>query len=153
MNMKIILIDDEPPALRLLVQMLQKVAPQCIILATCSSLKEGIAAIQSMRPELVFLDIEMPRQKGIEITEFFDGELPFQVVFVTAYPEFAAEAFGLNATDYLLKPCAKPNRKKCFNIWKSKWRLSLFMPEQRLKKYCSRLPMVLKSLHPRASTS
>jgi len=102
--MKIILIDDEPPALRLLVQMLQKVAPQCIILATCSSLKEGIAAIQSMRPELVFLDIEMPRQKGIEITEFFDGELPFQVVFVTAYPEFAAEAFGLNATDYLLKP-------------------------------------------------
>jgi len=102
--MKIILIDDEPPALRLLVQMLQKVAPECIISATCSNLKEGIAAIQSLRPDLVLLDIEMPRQKGIEIKEFFDGELPFQIVFVTAHAQYAANAFGMNATDYLLKP-------------------------------------------------
>ncbi len=102
--MKTILIDDEPPALRLLVQMLDKVAPECIIAATCSNLKEGIAAIQSMRPDLVFLDIEMPRHKGIEIAEFFDGELPFQIVFVTAHAQYAADAFGLNATDYLLKP-------------------------------------------------
>lgn len=102
--MKTILIDDEPPALRLLLQMLQQVAPNCVIAATCSNLKEGVAAIQSMRPELVFLDIEMPRQKGIEITDFFDGELPFQIIFVTAYPQYAADAFGLNATDYLLKP-------------------------------------------------
>lgn len=102
--MKTILIDDEPPALRLLLQMLQKVAPQCIISATCSNLKEGVAAIQSLQPELVFLDIEMPRQKGIEISEWFVGELPFQVVFVTAYPQYAVDAFGMNATDYLLKP-------------------------------------------------
>jgi len=102
--MKTILIDDEPPALRLLVQMLQKVAPEYLIIATCSNLKEGIASIQSMQPDLVFLDVEMPRQKGIEIAEFFDGELPFQIVFVTAHTQYAADAFGLNATDYLLKP-------------------------------------------------
>lgn len=102
--MKVILIDDEPPAIRLLLQMLQKVAPNCVILATCSNLKEGITAIHSLQPDLVFLDIEMPQQKGIKIGEFFDGNLPFQLIFVTAHQEFAVEAFGLNATDYLLKP-------------------------------------------------
>ena len=102
--MKIIIIDDEPPAIRLLLQMLQKVAPNCVILATCSNLKEGITAIHSLQPDLVFLDIEMPQQKGIKIAEFFDGDLPFQLIFVTAHQEYAVEAFGLNATDYLLKP-------------------------------------------------
>jgi len=104
MNMKIILIDDEPPAIRLLLQMLQKVVPDCVILATCSNLKEGITAIHGLQPDLVFMDVEMPQQKGIKIAEFFDGDLPFQLIFVTGHQEYAVEAFGLNATDYLLKP-------------------------------------------------
>lgn len=104
MNMKIILIDDEPPAIRLLLQMLQKVAPDCVILATCSNLKEGITAIHGLQPDLVFMDVEMPQQKGIKIAEFFDCDLPFQLIFVTGHQQYAVEAFGLNATDYLLKP-------------------------------------------------
>ena len=69
--MKIILIDDEPPALRLLMQMLQKLAPSSIVVSTCSNLKDGISAIYNLRPDLVFVDIEMPRQKGIEIGSYF----------------------------------------------------------------------------------
>lgn len=111
MNMKIILIDDEPPAIRLLLQMLQKVAPDCFILATCSNLKEGISAIHGLQPDLVFLDVEMPQQKGIKIAEFFDGDLPFQLIFVTGHQKYAVEAFGMNATDYLLKPLTEEKLK------------------------------------------
>jgi two-component system LytT family response regulator len=142
--MKTILIDDEPPALRLLVQMLQKVAPQCTIAATCSNLKEGVAAIQNLQPELVFLDIEMPRQKGIEIAEWFNGELPFQVIFVTAYPQYAADAFGLNATDYLLKPLTE--EKLIAALRKAEQKRSLHQLENQLTPTPTQTSTALKKI-------
>jgi two-component system LytT family response regulator len=142
--MKAILIDDEPPALRLLVQMLQKVAPDCIISATCTNLKEGIAAIQSMQPDLVFLDIEMPRQKGVEIAESFTGELPFQVIFITAHPQYAAEAFELNATDYILKPLTE---EKLLNaLHKAQQKRLLLQLETQWTPQPTQPPTVLKRL-------
>lgn len=131
--MKIILIDDEPPAIRLLLQMLQKVAPNCVILATCSNLKEGITAIHSLQPDLVFLDIEMPQQKGINIADFFDGDLPFQLIFVTAHQEYAVEAFTLNATDYLLKPLTEEKLKSA--ISKAEQKSMLQNLERRVASY------------------
>ena len=142
--MKTILIDDEPPALRLLVQMLQKVAPSYTIAATCSNLKEGVEAIQRIQPELVFLDIEMPRQKGIEITEWFNGELPFQVIFVTAYPQYAVDAFGVNATDYLLKPLTE--EKLLAALQKAEQKKSLRLLETQSVRQPIHGPKALKKL-------
>lgn len=142
--MKAILIDDEPPALRLLVQMLQKVMPSCVITATCSNLKEGIAAIQNLEPDLVFLDIEMPKQKGIEISEWFTGELPFQVIFVTAHAQYAADAFGLNATDYVLKPLTE--EKLMTALHKAEQKRLLRQLERNLASSPSQSPTALKKL-------
>jgi two-component system, LytTR family, response regulator len=58
-----------------------------------------------MKPDLVFLDIEMPGNSGLEILNYFDeNEVNFEIVFITAYSEYAVEAFKLSAADYLLKP-------------------------------------------------
>lgn len=105
MNLKVILIDDENRALNLLKAMLHINFPNIEILAMCNNLELGVKAIKKMKPDLVFLDIEMPGNSGLEILNYFDeNEVNFEIVFITAYSEYAVEAFKLSAADYLLKP-------------------------------------------------
>lgn len=105
MNLNIILIDDEIRALNLLKAMINTNFPEIEILAMCNDLESGVSAIKKMKPDLVFLDIEMPGSSGLEILNYFeDTEISFDIVFLTAYSEFAVEAFKLSAADYLLKP-------------------------------------------------
>ncbi|MEO8111757.1 MAG: LytTR family DNA-binding domain-containing protein [Ginsengibacter sp.] len=98
-----VLIDDEKNALEMLEWQLQTYCSQLVVKATCSSAEEGIAAIQLHRPQLVFLDIEMPLKNGFEVLLFFKEPF-FDVIFTTAYNQFAIKAFRFAAFDYLLKP-------------------------------------------------
>src|SRR5688572_5125066 len=100
-----VIIDDENKARVLLRAMLERYAPDLNILADCNDLPTGVKAIKKLKPDLVFLDIEMPGYSGLELLDFFDEEeLNFDVIFTTAYNEYAVQAFRFSAIDYLLKP-------------------------------------------------
>lgn len=100
-----LLIDDEEMACRLLQGMLAQYCPQVDVVGICHDLPSGVKAIRKFKPDIVFLDIEMPGHSGLELLDFFDeNEVDFSVVFVTAYNRYAIQAFKLSAVDYLLKP-------------------------------------------------
>jgi two-component system, LytTR family, response regulator len=99
--MRVLIIDDERLARRELRTLLMEF-PQVEIVGECSNAEEGIAQIKALSPELVFLDIQMPDKNGFEMLQELE-QVP-QVVFVTAYDEYAMKAFEVNALDYLLKP-------------------------------------------------
>jgi two-component system LytT family response regulator len=101
--LKAILIDDEPDCIRLLSLQLKEHCPQVQILGQYTSSEESLHAIQTQEPDVVFLDIEMPEMNGFTLLEQLD-EIPFSLIFVTAYNEFALKAFRFSALDYLLKP-------------------------------------------------
>lgn len=102
--MKAIIIDDEPLARMMVKEYLQSY-PHITIVAECNDGFEGIKAIQQYLPELVFLDIQMPKINGFEMLELIDN--PPQVIFTTAFEEYAIKAFDAHAADYLLKPFSK----------------------------------------------
>src|SRR5687767_2443042 len=98
---KVILVDDEAPARQLLREYLQYY-PALKIVAECRNGNEALAMINSLQPDIVFLDIQMPGKTGFEVLK----ELEFipQIIFSTAFDQFALKAFEVNAIDYLLKP-------------------------------------------------
>ncbi len=102
---KSIIIDDEPKARVLLNAIIEQYCPKVRIDALCSDLPSGIKAIKKYKPDLIFLDIEMPGHSGLELLDFFDEEeVNFGIIFITAYTEYALQAFKFSAIDYLLKP-------------------------------------------------
>jgi two-component system, LytTR family, response regulator len=102
---KCIIIDDEPKARKLLQAVIEQYCPQLQIEALCEDLPSGIKAIKKYKPQLIFLDIEMPGHSGLELLDFFDEEeVNFDIIFTTAYNEYALQAFKFSAIDYLLKP-------------------------------------------------
>jgi two-component system, LytTR family, response regulator len=98
-----VLIDDEKNALEMMEWLLKTYCPEVEIAAMCNSSEQGINAINKHRPDIVFLDIEMPNMNGFDMLEKFD-KLFFDVVFCTAYDQFAIKAFKYSALNYLLKP-------------------------------------------------
>jgi two-component system, LytTR family, response regulator len=103
--MKAIIIDDEAPCCKVIEQVLAKYCPQVQVLAVCKDGLEGLNAISKFQPDVVFLDIEMPRMNGFQMLEALGpNDLPFSLVFTTAYDQFAVKAFKFSAFDYLLKP-------------------------------------------------
>lgn len=98
-----IIIDDELHCIKSLENDLRTYCSSIQIIASCRSAKEGILAIKKNRPDLVFLDVEMPWMNGFEMLEMLEG-INFSVIFTTAHDEFAAKAFRISAIDYLLKP-------------------------------------------------
>ena len=99
-----IIIDDEPSAVNVLTMLLTKYCKNEVeVVATSTSPEEGIELINKHKPDLVFLDIEMPNISGLELLNSFTNP-EFRVVFVTAHDTYAVEAFRLCALDYLLKP-------------------------------------------------
>ncbi|MBA4850750.1 LytTR family DNA-binding domain-containing protein [Emticicia sp. BO119] len=101
--MTAILIDDEIRSTQNLRIELNEYCPDVIVLAECNSAQKGIEAIQLFKPDVVFLDIEMPFMNGFDLLNSFD-KIAFNVVFATAYDEFALKAFEFSAIDYLIKP-------------------------------------------------
>lgn len=102
--MKAIIIDDEPLARMMVMEYLQGY-PEITIVEECNNGFEGLKAIQQHQPDLIFLDIQMPKINGFEMLELIDN--PPQVIFTTAFEEYAIKAFDLHAADYLLKPFSK----------------------------------------------
>jgi two-component system LytT family response regulator len=98
-----IVIDDEAPS-REELKALLNAAGGVDVVAECANAIEGLVAIHRLRPDVVFLDIQMPRVSGLEMVEMIDPAALPCVVFVTAYDEHALKAFEEHATDYLLKP-------------------------------------------------
>ncbi len=101
--MKALIIDDEPDNVRLLALQLARHCPQIDLVGQYTDSTEGLRAIQTLQPGLVFLDIEMPIMNGFQLLERI-GEITFHLVFVTAYDQYAVRAFRFSALDYLLKP-------------------------------------------------
>lgn len=100
--MKAIIIDDERLARQELKHLLEIHKDTITIIGEASNGKEGLALIKELSPDLIFLDIQMPEMTGFEMLKQLD-EIP-KVVFVTAYDDYAIDAFKVNALDYLLKP-------------------------------------------------
>jgi two-component system, LytTR family, response regulator len=98
-----VLIDDESNSLEMMEWLLKTYCPQVSIEAMCNAADKGVEAINKYRPDVVFLDIEMPHMNGFDMLEQFD-KLFFDVVFCTAYDQFALKAFKYSALNYLLKP-------------------------------------------------
>lgn len=101
--MKAILVDDEPDGIRTLKKMLDLHCPDVHVVATCFNAITAEQQIAEFKPDVVFLDIQMPGKSGLELL----SELPaknFEVVFVTAYNEYILQALQYSAADYLLKP-------------------------------------------------
>lgn len=101
--LKALIIDDEPDCVHLLARELGTHCPQVQVIGQTTSSEDGLRLIQTLQPDLVFLDIEMPRLNGFQLLERV-GEIFFQLIFVTAYNEYAVRAFRFSALDYLLKP-------------------------------------------------
>ncbi len=100
---RVLIVDDEPPALSEL-RVLLNAAGDVDIVGEAGNAVEAIAAINRLRPEVVFLDIQMPRISGLEMLAMLDPEHAPRIVFLTAHDNYAVQAFEENAYDYLLKP-------------------------------------------------
>lgn len=98
-----IIIDDEERARNVLETILTDYCPEVTVLAKAEDVPKGVIAINKFNPDVVFLDIEMPNYSGFELLDFFN-EVNFEIIFVTAYSEYAIKAFEVSAIDYVLKP-------------------------------------------------
>lgn len=115
--MKIVVIDDEPLARMVVLEYIQQ-HPDMEVMAECSDGFQGVKAIMQHKPDLIFLDIQMPKINGFEMLELLDT-MP-SVIFTTAFDEYAIKAFESNAVDYLLKPFSKERFDLAIEKYKSK---------------------------------
>ena len=100
---KAIIIDDEVHCLDTLSILLKEYCPDVHVTDLCRSAKQGLEAIEKIKPDLVFLDIEMPVMNGFEMLEQF-SEISFAIIFTTGYDQYAIKAIRFSALDYLQKP-------------------------------------------------
>jgi two-component system, LytTR family, response regulator len=102
-KIRALIVDDEPLA-RSNLAVLLRLDPEIEIVSECGSGQDGLEQIRSQKPDLVFLDVQMPECDGFDVLELLGNDLPPAVVFVTAYDQYALRAFEAGALDYLLKP-------------------------------------------------
>ncbi len=102
-NIKAIIVDDESAARDVLHNLILRSKCAIDIIDHCIDIEQAVSAIKSKKPDVVFLDIQMPNYAGYEIASFFDS-IDFEIIFVTAYDQYAIKAFELSAIDYLVKP-------------------------------------------------
>jgi two-component system, LytTR family, response regulator len=102
-NIKTILVDDETNNLQFLQSLLKDNCPSLQVMETANSAADGLLMIQELKPQLVFMDVDMPGMTGFEVLKKIEP-LNFEVIFVTAYNQYAMEAFEYNAVAYITKP-------------------------------------------------
>ena len=106
-----IIIDDERHSCDALKMLLAKCCPQIQVAEICHSGEEGITKINELKPQLVFLDIEMPHMSGFQMLEQLPA-INFEIIFTTSYDQYAITAFKFSALDYLLKPVDREELEK-----------------------------------------
>ena len=109
-----IIVDDEELARQGIAMRLEEVS-EVAILAQCQNGREALNAINEYEPDLAFLDIQMPGMSGLELIGEIQGDVMPMIVFVTAFDEFAVDAFDVHAVDYLLKPVESNRLKEAIN--------------------------------------
>jgi two-component system LytT family response regulator len=110
--MKALIIDDEKKARQVLHILIEENCSKITEIFEAEDLLSGVELIKKKQPNIVFLDIEMPEHSGLEILNFIEKEVyNFEIIFTTAYSEYAIQAFQLSAIDYLLKP-VRPSKVK-----------------------------------------
>lgn len=100
-NLTCIIVDDEPPAIRILQKYAEQL-PDLECLATTQKSIEALQLVETLKPDILFLDIQMPELTGIQLSTLLKDKV--KIIFTTAYAQFALEGFELNVVDYLLKP-------------------------------------------------
>ncbi|MCB0531447.1 MAG: response regulator transcription factor [Lewinellaceae bacterium] len=136
--MTCILIDDEADCLELLALLIQKYCPGLSVIGQYDHPRQAIDAIWEHRPELVFLDVDMPEINGFGVLDAC-RDLPFQVIFTTAYQEYAVKAFRYSATDYLLKPVDRND------LWEA---IQKAMQERSAQQLAEQREILFNYLHP-----
>src|SRR6187549_2364333 len=125
--LKAIIVDDEPYCCESLVTLLREYCPDVEVAGLFHNGKDALDAIRRQSPDLVFLDVEMPKMNGFEMLE----QLPsvnFEIIFTTSYDQYALKAIRFSAIDYLLKPIDREELKKA--VEKVKHRFQIPVPQQ-----------------------
>ena len=131
-----IIIDDESHSRRTLMMMLKDYCPEVNVIAQAGEAESGLAAIQKLNPDLVFLDIEMPNMNGFEVLEKMP-QINFEIIFTTSYDQYAIKAIRFSALDYLLKPVDREELLRA--VQKVTMRRQSCLPQQ--------LEILLQKLH------
>lgn len=134
---RVLVVDDEPLARRNLTVLLRR-DPDIGSIIECGSGAEAIEAIRRSKPDLMFLDVQMPECGGFDVLELLGGDMPQTVIFVTAYDEYALRAFEAGALDYLLKPFDDARFGRALERAKDK--LAHYAPPQGAKRLVVRTP-------------
>lgn len=129
-QLKTIIIDDELSGREILKELVQLHCPDLTIVAICSNITDGQKEIEELDPDLVFLDIQMPNGSGFELLSRLQ-RIFFEVIFVTAFDQYALDAIKHSAADYLLKPVKVTDLKKA--VEKVKSQLTSRQENERLK--------------------
>lgn len=139
---KSIIVDDEPYCCESLVTLLERFCPEVKVVDICYNGVTALKAIKEDAPQLVFLDIEMPKMNGFELLEKI-GEINFHLIFTTSYDQYAIKAIRHSALDYLLKPVDRDELQKA--VQRVTHRLKNPLPEQ--------VEILLQKLHPGTTVS
>lgn len=131
MRIKSIIVDDEKHGRENLAGILEQHCQEVTVLGEANSVENAISLIQTHNPELVFLDIEMPKANGFQLLEHFK-DFRFEVIFVTAYDSYAIKAIRFSAADYILKPINYNDLKSAVN--KVAQRIRLKEENERVKQ-------------------
>lgn len=124
-QIRVLVVDDEELARRNLTLLLRR-DPDIESVVECSSGPDAIEQIGKSKPDLLFLDVQMPECDGFDVLELLGGELPAAIIFVTAYDEYALRAFEAGALDYLLKPFDDARFARALS--RAKEKLSHYLP-------------------------
>jgi len=131
--LRVMLVDDEPHAIVLIKKVLQLFDNNVEIIGEANQLPLAIQLINELKPDVVFMDIDMPNYSGLQIQDFFNSQRSFKLVYVTAYSEYAIEALKIQAFDYLLKPVEIDKLENCIQRLNSEMSRSIDVKEDTTK--------------------
>ncbi len=126
-KLKVVIVDDEPYCCEILAAMLETDCPAITIAGICNNAAAALLAIRQHSPDIVFLDVEMPKMNGFEMLEQLES-INFHLIFTTSYDQYALKAIRFSAIDYLLKPIDREELK--IAVQKVKDRTQLPLPQQ-----------------------
>jgi two-component system, LytTR family, response regulator len=120
-KIRVLLVDDEKPVRMALREIIQRNFDFVEIVGEAANIPEAVREVHTHKPDLLFLDIDMPGYTGLQILDFFNPqEVTFDIIFVTAYNEYALQAFKTSAFDYLLKPVNPEELKQTLQRYQSR---------------------------------